>query len=301
MTEPRVAVAELRDMLQVEELDVDLFRGAPSAEGPGRVFGGQVVAQALAAAGRGVGEDRQAHSLHAYFLRAGDPARPIVYRVLRDFDGGSFTNRRVVAMQGGKPILNLAASFHRREDGFAHAAPIREVPGPEQCPGLVEALAAAGTRMPSAMLERLAAFEVRPGPPARLDAEGSGMPRQFLWFRLGAPMDADEALSRVVLAYASDFALVSTAVMPHAGGFFAPGLQVASLDHAVWFHATPPVDDWLLYAMDSPWAGAGRGFARGTVHDRAGRLVASVAQEGLCRILPAGAVRGERVGGPPGS
>lgn len=276
------AVAELKSLLEVEEIDTDLFRGAASAEGPGRVFGGQVVAQALAAAARGVGDERQAHSLHAYFLRAGDTTRPIIYRTLRDFDGGSFANRRVVAMQGGKPILNLAASFHRPEEGFAHAAPMPQVPGPERLPELAAALAAAGQKFPQAMLERLAAFEVRPGPPA---ADGTGTPRQFLWFRLTAPMDADDALKRVVLAYASDFALVSTAVLPHAPSFFTPGLQVASLDHAVWFHSSPPVDDWLLYAMDSPWAGHARGFARGSIYDRAGNLVASVAQEGLCRVV----------------
>jgi acyl-CoA thioesterase-2 len=276
------AVSELKSLLEVEEIDTDLFRGAASAEGPGRVFGGQVVAQALAAAARSVGDERQAHSLHAYFLRAGDTTRPIIYRTLRDFDGGSFANRRVVAMQGGKPILNLAASFHRREEGFAHAAPMPQVPGPEHCPELAAALAAAGQKFPQAMLERLAAFEVRPGPPA---TDTAGTPRQFLWFRLAAPMEADDALKRVILAYASDFALVSTAVLPHSPSFFTPGLQVASLDHAVWFHSTPPVGDWLLYAMDSPWAGHARGFARGSIYDRAGNLIASVAQEGLCRVV----------------
>ncbi|PNU06300.1 acyl-CoA thioesterase [Novosphingobium guangzhouense] len=280
------AVTELRALLEVEEIDTDLFRGAAAAEGPGRVFGGQVVAQALAAAARGLQDsevDRQAHSLHAYFLRAGDTTRPIIYRVLRDFDGGSFANRRVVAMQGGKPILNLAASFHRQESGFAHAAAVPQVPSPEQCPSLVDALAAAGQKFPQAMLERLAAFDVRPGPPA---TQAGDTPRQFLWFRLAAPMEADNVLKRVVLAYASDFALVSTAVLPHAKTFFTPDLQVASLDHAVWFHSTPPVEDWLLYTMDSPWAGHARGFARGAIYDRAGTLVASVAQEGLCRSVP---------------
>ncbi|WP_404480414.1 acyl-CoA thioesterase [Novosphingobium sp. BL-52-GroH] len=283
----RQAVAELKALLDVEEIDTDLYRGAPAAEGPGRVFGGQVVAQALAAAARSVGEERQAHSLHAYFLRAGDTTRPIVYRTLRDFDGGSFANRRVVAMQGGKPILNLAASFHRREDGFAHAAPMPQAPGPENFPELAAALAAVGQTLPQMMAERLAALEIRPGPPA---TQSAGTPHQFLWFRLTAPMEADDALRRVVLTYASDFALFATAILPHTPAVFAPGLQVASLDHAVWFHSTPPVDDWLLYAMDSPWAGHARGFARGAIYDRAGTLVASVAQEGLCRVVaPQGA------------
>ncbi|KHK93328.1 acyl-CoA thioesterase [Novosphingobium malaysiense] len=280
----QAAVDELRDLLTIEDLDTDLYRGAAAAEGPERVFGGQVVAQALSAAARSMPKSDQAHSLHAYFLRAGDTTRPIIYRVLRDFDGGSFANRRVVAMQGGLPILNLAASFHRPEDGFSHAAAMPDVPPPEACPDLVTALSASGQPMPSAMLERLAAFDVRPGPPSP-DGGGSGMPSQFLWFRLARPMDADPAMRRIVLAYASDFALVTTAVLPHPVDFFSPRLQMASLDHAVWFHDTPPVDDWLLYAMDSPWSGHARGFARGMIFDRSGNLFASIAQEGLCRVV----------------
>lgn len=281
------AVEELRGLLTIEELDTDLYRGAPSAEGPGRVFGGQVVAQALAAAARSMAEGKHAHSLHAYFLRAGDTTRPVIYRVLRDFDGGSFANRRVVAMQGGVPILNLAASFHRPEDGFTHAAAMPDAAPPEACPDLASALAASGQPMPPAMLERLAAFEVRPGPPSPAGTDGSAMPSQFLWFRLARPMGADGTMARVVLAYASDFALVTTAVLPHPVSFFSPKLQVASLDHAVWFHGTPPVDDWLLYVMDSPWSGHARGFTRGSIFDRSGALVASVTQEGLCRVVKA--------------
>lgn len=275
------AVEELRRLLLVEELDTDLFRGAACAEAPGRVFGGQVIAQALAAAAQGGREGHQAHSLHAYFLRAGDTMRPIIYRVLRDFDGGSFSNRRVVAMQGGQPILNLAASFQRPEEGFAHAARMPEALPPEQLPRMAAALEASGAPLPPALQDRLAAFDVRPGPPS---PHGSDGPAQYLWLRLAAPMAPDAALQRIVLAYASDFALVTTAVLPHPVRFFSPELQAASLDHAVWFHETPPVDDWLLYAMDSPWAGHARGFARGQIFDRTGRLVASVAQEGLTRL-----------------
>ncbi|MCT2399008.1 acyl-CoA thioesterase [Novosphingobium mangrovi (ex Huang et al. 2023)] len=285
MTDPdRAAVEDLRDLLTIEEIDTDLYRGAASAEAAGRVFGGLVVAQALSAAARSIGESRHAHSLHAYFLRAGDTTRPIIYRVLPDFDGSSFANRRVVAMQDAKPILNLAASFHRHEEGFAHAAAMPKLLPPEECPDFTGTLAAAGTAVPPTILERLAAFDMRPGPPAPRGFDGAGMPSQFLWFRLKKPMEADPAMQRVVLAYASDFALVTTAVIPHPVEFFSPRLQVASLDHAVWFHATPPVDDWLLYTMDSPWSGHARGFARGTIFDRTGRLVASVAQEGLCRV-----------------
>jgi len=290
------AVDALRDLLTVEEIDTDLCRGAPAADGPKRVFGGQVVAQALSAAALSVGKEQQAHSLHAYFLRAGDPTRPILYRVARDFDGGSFSNRRVVATQGGVPILNLAASFHRREEGFSHAAAIPQVLPPEACPDLASALSASGKPMPPAMLERLAAFDVHPGPPS---TDGD-MPRQYMWFRLARPMAADAALQRVVLAYASDFALVTTAVLPHPVNFFSPTLQAASLDHALWFHSSPPVDEWLLYAMDSPWSGHARGFARGSIFTRGGVLVASVAQEGLARLRP-GHGHGDGDGKPTGS
>jgi acyl-CoA thioesterase-2 len=293
MTEPaRLAVEELRKLLTVEEIDTGIFRGAASAEQPGRVYGGQVVAQALAAAARGIDPERQAHSLHAYFLRAGDSGRPIIYRVLPDFDGGSFSNRRVVAMQGGKPILNLAASFHRHEEGLSHAVAMPPVPAPEQCPDFREALAAAGQRLPPFLIDRLASFEIRPCPPVH----GGDLPQRRQWFRLACspdayspdvqPLDADPVMQRVILAYASDFALVSTALMPQGLGFFSPGVSGASLDHAIWFHQTPPVDDWLLYTMDSPWSGHARGFARGAIYTRGGELVASVAQEGLLRVKP---------------
>nr|WP_314467149.1 acyl-CoA thioesterase II [uncultured Novosphingobium sp.] len=278
----RRAVEELRDLLNVEEIDTGIFRGAASAEEMGRVYGGQVVAQALAAAARGVDPERQAHSLHAYFLRAGDSARPIIYRVLPDFDGGSFSNRRVVAMQGGKPILNLAASFHRPEEGLSHAVPMPDVPAPDDCPDFRDALAAAGQKLPSFLLDRLAAFDIRPCPPVR----GGDLPQRQEWFRLARPLGSDDTMQRVLLAYASDFALVSTALMPHGLGFFSPGVTGASLDHAIWFHQTPPIDDWLLYAMDSPWSGHARGFARGAIYTRSGELVASVAQEGLLRVKP---------------
>lgn len=286
MAESPVAPAEdLRRLLLVEELDTDLFRGAACAESPGRVFGGQVIAQALAAAGRSVRETLCAHSLHAYFLRAGDTVRPIIYRVLRDFDGGSFANRRVVAMQGGLPILNLAASFQRVEDGLAHAAEMPEALPPEQCVDLVSALKASGAPLPPALRDRLAAFDLRIGPSA---TGATGPASQYAWLRLSGAIEPEPVLRRVLLAYASDFALLTTAVLPHPVKFFSPRLQGASLDHAIWFHETPPVEDWLLYAMESPWAGHARGFARGQIFDRAGRLVASIAQEGLIRLREKG-------------
>lgn len=284
MIDPASAVDSLKTLLEVEEIDTDLFRGLSPAGEPGRVFGGQVMAQALAAAARSIDPAKPpqpAHSLHAYFLRAGDTTRPILYRVLRDFDGHSFANRRVVAMQAGRPILNLATSFHLREGGFTHAAVQPDLPPPEQCPTFADALAAAGRKRPATLDGRLAAFDIRPVPPA--SGDGTGMPSQQFWFRLAAPLGEDPVRQRVLLTYCSDFALLTTALLPHGVPFFSSRLQIASLDHALWFHADPPIDDWLLYAMDSPWAGNVRGFNRGMIFDRAGHLVASVAQEGLIR------------------
>ncbi|WP_260924924.1 acyl-CoA thioesterase [Novosphingobium sp. 9] len=276
----RARPADLAAFLEVEPIDTDLFR-APALPGPAaRIFGGQVVAQALAAAGHDLDGSRPAHSLHAYFLRAGDTARPVIFRVLRDMDGGSFTHRRVVATQGGVPILNLAASFHRSEPGFAHQLDTPRVPSPEKCPSLAEALAAVGRSMPASLVDRLAAFEMRPCPPCE---PVGGIPAQRTWLRLASPLGASPAMARVLLAYASDFALLGTSVLPHGVTLFTPDMQFASLDHAVWFHETPPLDDWVLYAMESPQAGHARGFTRGSVFTREGQLIASVTQEGLIR------------------
>lgn len=280
-----LAVEALRNLLEVEELDTDLFRGAATSDKPGRVFGGQVVAQSLRSAMHSVPGERAAHSLHAYFLRAGDVRRPIIYRVVRDFDGGSFANRRVIATQDGRPILNLACSFHIEEPGFEHACALPDVAPPEACPDLASALASSGQTMPSFMLRMLEAFDVRVGTPAPHGRDGSQIPSQYFWFRLSCPMQAAPAMQRVVMAYASDFTLLGTTTLPHSPVFFTPRLQVASLDHAMWFHAEPDVDDWLLYTMDSPWAGHARGFARGSLFNRAGTLIASAAQEGLIRPI----------------
>ncbi|TYC86310.1 acyl-CoA thioesterase II [Novosphingobium sp. BW1] len=282
---PAPPVAALRELLTIERLDTDLYRAPASDTGPGRVFGGQVVAQALRAAAHSVEDGRQCHSLHAYFLRAGDVRKPIIYRTLRDYDGGSFTHRRVVAIQDGRPILNLASSFHRAEPGFAHAQTMPELPAPEDCPDLVTALAASGQAISSGSLVKLAAFEVRVAPEESGTGESDALPAQHYWVRMASPMQADHALQRVLLAYISDFALLRTTSLPHPTQFFSPGLQAASLDHAMWFHTDPDVDDWLLYTMDSPWAGHARGYARGALFDRKGTLVASATQEGLIRPI----------------
>jgi acyl-CoA thioesterase-2 len=278
-------VAQFKSQLAVEELDTDLYRGAASPEVAGRVFGGQVIAQALAAANFGIGTERVAHSLHAYFLRAGDNSRPIIYRVLRDFDGGTFANRRVVALQDGKPILNFAASFQRREEGLTHGGSAPVVPGPEDATPMASILAGRKARIPDSIASRLAAFDMRAGTPDRQGSTGAGIPSQHSWFRLDPALGT--GLARIALAYISDFGLVSTAILPHAMEWFSPEIQGASLDHAIWFHEDPPLGEWLLYAMDSPWSGHARGFTRGSVYDQSGRLIASMAQEGLMPHRPA--------------
>jgi acyl-CoA thioesterase-2 len=277
-------VAELKRLLLVEELETDLYRGNATPDMPGRVFGGQVVAQALACAIASIGDERVAHSLHAYFLRAGDNTQPIHYRVLRDFDGGTFANRRVVALQNGEPILNLAASFQRREEGLTHYAPPPEVPGPDQAKPLESWMKRSSASAPETITSRLAAFDVRVGMPDRKGSAMSGAPSQHSWFRLDPALGPE--LARTALACISDFGLITTAMQPHGMQWFSPEIQGASLDHTVWFHEDPPLGDWLLYAMESPWSGHARGFARGTVYDQAGRLIASVAQEGLMRYRP---------------
>jgi acyl-CoA thioesterase-2 len=277
-----MAKPELKDLLAVEQLDADLYRGAGTPDMPGRVYGGQAVAQALAAAVAGIEDDKIVHSLHAYFLRAGDNTRPIIFRVSRDFEGGSFANRRVVALQNGKAILNLAASFQRHEEGLSYAAPMPDLPGPEEAVPMNALIGEHGVKFPAHIVEVLQALDIRAGRPHPL--EPARKPSQHAWFRLDAALDP--SLARVALAFASDFALVSTAILPHRISFFAPEVQGASLDHAIWFHQDPPLGEWLLYAMESPWSGQGRGFTQGSVYDRSGRLIGSMTQEGLMRYRP---------------
>ena len=288
MTDRAQAGAALKHLLTVEELDTDLYRGTSDACVPGRMFGGQVIAQALAAAVASIGDERVAHSLHAYFLRAGDNTRPVIFRVIRDFDGGTFANRRVVALQDGKPILNLATSFQKREEGLSHAVPMPGVPGPEEAVPLMDLLGQSGDKLPPPIAQLLGAFDMRGG---TRDAQGCGdqggtigLPTQHSWLRLDEALGGD--LGRIALAYASDFGLITTAMLPHGLQWFSPEIQGASLDHTIWFHEDPPVGEWLLYMMDTPWSGLGRGFARGSVFNRSGRLIASVAQEGLMRRRP---------------
>jgi acyl-CoA thioesterase-2 len=280
---------DLISLLDLETLEVNLFRG-PSRDLGGRsVFGGQVIGQALVAASRTV-ETGVPHSLHAYFLRPGDMAAPIVYEVDRVRDGRSFTTRRVQAIQFGYPILTMMASFQKEEGGLEHQIKMPDVPQPEDLLTQDELnqqwLAQAGNipdHVRTALLRELAIEfkRVQPWNPLKPDARE---PRQYIWFRAAGKLPDAPMLHQCVLAYASDFNLLSTAIRPHGKSWFDPDMAVASIDHAIWFHRPLRVDDWLLYAMDSPTAQSARGLSRGEIFDRQGRLVASVAQENLMRV-----------------
>jgi acyl-CoA thioesterase-2 len=279
------AVAELLAILDLERLEADLFRGQNPKTGWKRVFGGQVVAQALVAAARTVPEERIAHSLHAYFLLPGDPRTPIVYEVERLRDGQSFTTRRVKAIQHGRAIFATTVSFQVREDGFTHQGAMPPVRGPEGLPGGRD-IADIAEGLP----EAIAAYFARPRPillrPVdlrRYRDTGPQEPVFNVWLKAAAALPDDARLHQAVLAYASDMTLLDVSLIAHGRSVFDPEVQAASLDHALWFHRPLRADEWLLYAQDSPAAGGARGFARGQIFDQAGNLVASVAQEGLIR------------------
>ncbi|PKB25826.1 acyl-CoA thioesterase-2 [Novosphingobium kunmingense] len=284
---PERLVSGLVKLLEVKPQDADTFTGRRKRGGVGRVFGGQVIAQALAAAETTVDPDRPAHSLHAYFLRGGSEDFEIDYAVARDFDGGSFSNRRVVASQQGRPILNLTASFQKHEDGLHHVdSPMPEVPPPEDLEPEVDVR----RRFADQALEGARHQFLAPRPVEMRAVEGrhwsnpeKAPPRSHAWFRTVAALPDDPRVHRAVLAFASDMGLLGTCALPHGLSWARGEVISASLDHAVWFHEPFRVDEWLLYATDSPWSGSGRGFNRGRVFSRDGRLVASVAQEGMIR------------------
>lgn len=283
---PEELAAMLVALLDVEDIDTDLYRGSRQPGGRGRVFGGQVIAQALQAAQRSV-EGKDAHSLHAYFMRPGDEHFPIVYQVTRDFEGKSFATRRVVAMQKGQPILNLAASFQTPEDGLHHQNAMPEVPGPETLKSERELRLSIAHQVPEKYRDfftrRQNAIEMRPLYPRSWFAPEKRPPSNAAWFRTAAAIGDDPAVHRAALAYASDMALLATSMMPHGVNWLMPEMQTASLDHSLWIHEPFRADEWLLYTTDSPWAGHARGMNRGSIFAADGRLVASVAQEGLIR------------------
>jgi len=293
--DPRLT--ELLHLLDLERLEANLFRGASRDIGSPQVFGGQVLGQALVAASRTV-ENRLVHSLHAYFLRRGDINAPIVYQVERSRDGGSFTSRRVVAIQHGQPILTMSSSFQALEPGGEHQAAMPQVPPPEELEDLPEVTPDVLERVPEKVrrfFEHERPFEFRHVRPFDYRRPEKREPVKHVWFRLVDRAPGDQALHRCLLAYVSDYHLLDTANLPHGQPWFE--LQMASIDHVLWFHREFRVDDWLLYSIDSPSRSSARGFARGSIFARDGTLVASVAQEGLIRERPGG-WQGTR---PPGA
>jgi acyl-CoA thioesterase-2 len=283
---PEEQVEQLITLLDVERLDTDLYRGSRQPGGVGRVFGGQVIAQALQAAQRSIDSDKAAHSLHAYFMRPGDEDHPIIYRVVRDFEGRSFATRRVIAMQKGQPILNMAASFQLPAEGFHHQDKMPDVPGPEELRSERDLRQEIEAQVPEKLRRfflRARPIEIRPVSPRNWFRPEAQAPAQQSWFRVAGPLPDEPALHRAMLAYASDMVLLGTCLLPHGVSWMAGQVQTASLDHAVWLHEPFRADEWLLYSTDSPWAGHTRGFNRGQIFSRDGRLVASVSQEGLIR------------------
>ena len=280
--------ASLTAILDLEPLERNLFRGrSPKSTWP-RVFGGQVIAQSLYAACKTV-EDRQPHSLHAYFLLAGDPEVPIVYEVDRLRDGRSFTTRRVLAIQKGEAIFAMSASFHVDEPGYEHQMPMPKVPMPEELPDREEMAKLFNSPQPNPLqtfYQRKRPIEIRPVELERYRGGANLEPKFNVWIRAIEPLPDEPAFHQSVLAYASDLLLLDSSLIAHGATVFDQKIQAASLDHALWFHRPFRADDWLLYSQDSPSTAGARGFSRGLIFDRQGRLVASVAQEGLVRPRP---------------
>ncbi len=279
-------LADLVDLLALERLDRDLYRGRSQDLGWGAIFGGQVLGQALSAAVHTVGEGRPVHSLHGYFMRAGDVTRPILYQVDRLRDGKSFSTRRVAAVQEGEAIFSLEASFQVTEEGFDHQDTMPEVPPPDALRSEREIGLQIAADLPEplrAMATAERPIEIRPVDPRDPLHPHATEPQRRMWYRTVDRLPDDPALHRYLLAYASDFSFLGTAMDPHGVSWLMSGVQVASLDHVMWFHRPFRFDDWLLYVVDSPSASGARGLVRGQFFDRAGKLVASCAQEGLIR------------------
>jgi acyl-CoA thioesterase II len=286
-TTPKGAALDaLVGILDLEPLEQNLYRGQTQQQGWQRVYGGLVLGQALSASIRTVEPDRHAHSMHGYFLLGGDPGHPIIYDVERVRDGSSFNTRRVKAIQHGRPIFVLSVSFQKLEDGYTHEAAMPEVPPPESLPNEHELQARFADRLPANLRSywsRERPFEIRPLDVSRYLTRATAAPRQSVWMRANGTLGDDANLHRCLLAYASDFTLLDTALIAHGKLLFDTDIQLASIDHAMWLHAPFRVDDWLLYTQESSFAGGARGFCTGRFYTRDGKLVASVAQEGLMR------------------
>lgn len=284
---PEALVADLVLLLDLEPRGGDRFAGRRKKGGVGRVFGGQAIAQALGAAELTVDADRPCHSLHCYFLRGGSDDHPIEYQVRRDFDGKSFSNRRVIASQQGQPILNLTASFQKPQDGLEHQySQMPVVPEPEDLKSDTQLRRELAELLPNQYRDRLLApwpIDTRPVEPRDWMQPEPNEPLVHCWFRAVAPLPDDPRIHRAVLAYASDMHLLATSTRPHGVNWYRGEIKAASLDHAIWFHEPFRADEWLLHVTDSPWAGGSRGFTRGQIFSRDGRLVASTSQEGMIR------------------
>lgn len=277
----------IQSILDIETIEHNLFRGRSPSTAWQRVFGGQVIAQALVAAQRTVGDNRFVHSLHCYFMLGGDPSIPIIYDVERLRDGGSFTTRRVTAIQHGKAIFSLEASFQVDEPGLEHQTAMPVVPMPEDLLGQAELVEQYGDVMPEGIArywKRERPIMIKPVALAHYTSREKLDPVQNNWVRFRETVPADRHVRAALLAYLSDMTLLDTSTFPHGRAVFDTDLQVASLDHAMWFHLDDPLDDWMLYSQDSPWSGGARGFTRGSLYTRNGTLIASVAQEGLVRV-----------------
>ena len=278
---------DLIALLQLERIEDNIFRGDSRDIGSPQVFGGQVIGQALSAAQHTV-DDRIAHSLHAYFLRRGDMDAPIIYEVDRARDGGSFSNRRVVAIQHGRPILNLAASFQSPEKGLEHFAVMPDVPGPEGLQDLTDVAKGVLDKIPAKLRRYLTdkrPFEFRHVKPVNFEAREKLPPQKQVWIRAVDDLPNDPVLHQNLLTYVSDYELLGVATLPHGLSFTRDSFIMASLDHALWFHREFRVDEWLLYSLDSPAASGARGLARGQFFTENGDLIASTAQEGLMRVV----------------
>jgi acyl-CoA thioesterase-2 len=286
VSRPGSALDGLLAILDLEPLELNLFRGRSPSDGWQRVFGGQVLGQALVAAFRTLAEERPVHSLHGYFLLGGDPTHPIIYQVERTRDGSSFTTRHVNAIQHGRIIFSMSASFHRPEEGYAHQFPMPGVPPPEGLASVSDLMRSMADKLPPAIRDYWTSerpIDLRPVDISRYLSREPGAPRHDVWFRANGTLPDRPEIHNCILAYVSDFTLLDTALIAHGKLLFDRDLQLASLDHALWFHRPVRADEWLLYAQDSPNAFGARGFCRGAVYDREGHLVASVAQEGLIR------------------
>lgn len=284
--DPRPAIERLLAVLDVEELDVDLYRGQNESGRPGRIFGGQVAAQSLVAASRTVGNGRRAHSLHGYFLRAGDPTVPVIYTVTRLRDGKSFSSRHVIALQRGKAIFDASISFQIDEQSYEHQMAMPPAPEPESLPTREELVQRHFEEIPEADRHWVAqprAIDTRHAERPTFFGGGPRTGTNLVWFRVPCRIGDDPGQHLQLLTYMSDMTLLDNVVLPHGRRGSLGPLMMASIDHALWFHRPVRVDDWLLYVQDSPTASGARGFARGSIFARDGALVASVAQEGLMR------------------